>query len=451
MARPANPKPTPIKRNGFWYLERRVPKRFRAIEPRALIRTSTRIRVADDPKAVVAKRKVEELDDQLFLCWLNAPGAEVAQHRREHEKATRIAMQSGVPYLTAAEINNLPSEDIIRRFEILQDASTGSIVKDPERRAAILGMTEPAQLFVSDMVDEVHTILAGIHNAKSANQKRKWRVARQSALNTFISAIGGDRPISQLHRMHVIQLREYWQARVLRGEITIESANKYIAYISGMYNEINAYRQLGFPEIFRKSTLPGGKYHRRVAFDAKFVENKILASGVLDGLNQEAHAIVCIIAETGMRLSEACNLNKETIHLDACVPYVSIRADGRALKSDSSARDIPLVGIALEALKSHPEGFRRYVDKASSLSAVVNKYLRLRGLLPVKGQSLYSLRHTFEDRLQALEAPEKLIADLMGHKWHGPRYGAGPTLVQKAKWMELMVYKITTPSNPAQI
>jgi len=117
------------------------------------------------------------------------------------------------------------------------------------------------------------------------------------------------------------------------------------------------------------------------------------------------------------------------------------------LKPPNAARDIPLVGIALEALKSHPEGFPRYVDKAPSLSALVNKCLRNRGLLPVEGQSVYSLRHAFEDRLQAAEAPEKLIADLMGHKWYRPRYGAGPTLEQKAKWIERVAYKVIAHPN----
>jgi hypothetical protein len=47
---------------------------------------------------------------------------------------------------------------------------------------------------------------------------------------------------------------------------------------------------------------------------------------------------------------------------------------------------------------------------------------------PIPGQTLYSLRHTFEDRLTAVEAPEKVVAALIGHKWHRPRYGLGPSL-----------------------
>lgn len=48
------------------------------------------------------------------------------------------------------------------------------------------------------------------------------------------------------------------------------------------------------------------------------------------------------------------------------------------------------------------------------MSALVNKYLAAQGLLPGEDHSFYSLRHTFEDRLTAVEAPEKVVASLMG-------------------------------------
>jgi hypothetical protein len=60
-------------------------------------------------------------------------------------------------------------------------------------------------------------------------------------------------------------------------------------------------------------------------------------------------------------------------------------------------------------LKLHPEGFPRYRDKGGALSAVVNKYLRDNDLRPDENQTIYSLRHSFKDRLVAEEAPDSLI------------------------------------------
>jgi len=59
------------------------------------------------------------------------------------------------------------------------------------------------------------------------------------------------------------------------------------------------------------------------------------------------------------------------------------------------------------AMRAQPDGFPRYRDKADVLSALVNKALYARGLRPELEQSLYSLRHTFEDRLTAVDAPDK--------------------------------------------
>ena len=57
--------------------------------------------------------------------------------------------------------------------------------------------------------------------------------------------------------------------------------------------------------------------------------------------------------ETGARPSEIINLSKVRIVLDAEIPCIRIQAEGRLLKTDHSERDIPLVGLALEAIKRH--------------------------------------------------------------------------------------------------
>jgi len=312
MARPAKTAIPPTKRDGFWYLERRVPKRFHAVERRRIVHLSTKIRIVDDPRAIKATQVAADIDASLHRTWQAALNGDPACPTISHDQAKHIAHENGVPYLTLTEISHLPLEDILKRLELLRDASTGSIMKDDVRRAAILGLSEPPQFFISDLIDEFQKIETGVYDRKSANQKRKWRVARQTALNDFMLAIGGNRPLSQLQRAHVLQFREYLQQRVAKGEITIESANKYIGGLSGMYDKTSSHWQLDYPAIFKKSILSGGGYSQRVAFDTRFVEAEIFAPGILDEPNIEAHAIVCVIAETGMRLSEACNLNGKT-------------------------------------------------------------------------------------------------------------------------------------------
>ena len=92
---------------------------------------------------------------------------------------------------------------------------------------------------------------------------------------------------------------------------------------------------------------------------------------------------------------------------------------------------MPLVGVSLEAMQRHPEGFPRYLGK-DRFSNAVNKYLRTNGFLESPDHSAYSLRHSFEDRMLALNLPDRLAAELMGHALKRERYGAGPSLAQKA-------------------
>jgi hypothetical protein len=148
-----------------------------------------------------------------------------------------------------------------------------------------------------------------------------------------------------------------------------------------------------------------------------------------------------LIVETGLRLSEAINLSRATIRLGVAVPHICIAPEGRNIKTDKSRREIPLVGVALLAMRAQPDGFPRYRDKADVLSALVNKALDSRGLRPQLGQSLYSLRHTFEDRLTAVDAPDKIIACLMGYKWSRPRYGVGPSLEHKREWLARIAFR----------
>jgi integrase len=87
-------------------------------------------------------------------------------------------------------------------------------------------------------------------------------------------------------------------------------------------------------------------------------------------------------------------------------------------------------------MKLRPEGFSRYRDKSSGLSATLNKYLSENGLRPTRDHTVYSLRHSFKDRLVAVEAPDSLIDSLMGHKTYKPKYGKGPSLELKLKFLQ---------------
>lgn len=47
---------------------------------------------------------------------------------------------------------------------------------------------------------------------------------------------------------------------------------------------------------------------------------------------------------------------------------------------------------------------------------------------PTSDHTLYSLSHTFKDRLRDVGAPEEVVNELMGHASDTPRYGRGHLL-----------------------
>jgi len=69
----------------------------------------------------------------------------------------------------------------------------------------------------------------------------------------------------------------------------------------------------------------------------------------------------------------------------------------------------------------------------------------MNGLRPTKDHTVYSLRHSFKDMLIAAEAPDSLIDSLMGHRTGKPKYGKGPPLELKLKFMQSIAF--TAPSR----
>lgn len=439
--------PTPHKRDGVWYLVRRVPAEFARLDKRGLVRITTGIAVADDPRGIRAGPMVKQLGAELEAYWRGLRDGQSAEARIRFEAAQKRARALRLPYHTAQELSEGPLADLLARVSLLVDRKA---VEDEQDVAAVLGGEERPRLRLSGLLDEFEALQSSSLSQMSADQVRKWRNPKRRALDNFVALVG-DRDLGEVTRDHAITFRRWWQERVMTDGIDINTANKDLGHLSKMFHTIEMTHQMGLKEVFSRLRLEGGVKGQRSAFEAGFVQSRILAAGALDGLNDQARDLVHVIADTGLRLSEAANLLPESIHLTAAVPFVRVQALGRKLKTEQSARDVPLVGSALAAMRRNPEGFPRYRGKADSLSALVNKTLANRGLLPTDNHSLYSLRHTFEDRLTAIEAPEKVIASLMGHKWIRPKYGTGPSIEQKHDWMSRIAFKPPAHGEPPSV
>ncbi|WP_041316379.1 hypothetical protein [Hyphomicrobium nitrativorans] len=428
----------PHKRKGYWHLVRRVPAAMRHLDARSFVRITTGIKIVDDPRGARARLVVADLNAQLEQDWADLVAGRQPGHARRYDQARAKAAAYGVQYAPAADIALEPLAELLRRLAALARGNDGG--SDPKAVEAVLGGIGPPPLKLSGLVDAFESEQATALNALSPDQRRKARNPKVRAVTNLIAVIG-DKTLTDLSRADALAFRDHWKDRVLEGEVEIGTANKDFGHVAKMLRTIEDARRLGISlEAFAKLRLEGEEQGQRTAFDPDFVQKVILKDGALDGLNDEARRVVYVVADTGLRLSEVVNLLPNHIHLDAEVPHVEIVAEGRKLKTRHSARKMPLVGCALAAMRLQPKGFPRYRDNASSLSALVNKAMDAREMRPTPRHSLYSLRHTFEDRLTALDPPDKIIAVLMGHKHQRPKYGSGPSLEHLKGWLDRIAF-----------
>lgn len=55
--------------------------------------------------------------------------------------------------------------------------------------------------------------------------------------------------------------------------------------------------------------------------------------------------------------------------------------------------------------------------------------------------SAYSLCHSFQDRVLAVEVPDRVQVELMGHKFNRPKYSNDTSLSQKPDWLNKIKLK----------
>jgi integrase len=420
------------RRHGTWHFVRRVPTEFAPFDSRGIIRHSTKVRISDDRNGRRASRVAQKLNEQLESLWCSLAHGQRREELSRYDEARHRARALGFDYVENSQLIAFPIEKVLERLEALV---TKGLTGDAGARTALLGTEKRPAFPLSKLFPEYEAVVGDELKDLSPNQLRIWRAGRLRAVEQFVDLVG-DKPITEITEADGLDYVDRWRGRVIAGEANAKTANKDIGQLSRMLKDLSVRRRLNLPDIFKGLRLRGETEKSRSPYEPEFIQNRFLATGALDGLNEDARLVLFVVIETGLRPSEVVNLLPNAIHLDAKIPYVRIQPDGRRLKTDDSLREIPLVGVALASMKLRPQGFARYRDKSSGLSATLNKFLRENDLRPTKDHTVYSLRHSFKDRLVAAEAPDSLIDSLMGHKTYKPKYGKGPSLELKLKFLE---------------
>lgn len=413
-----------FKRGGTYQLRKRVPRRYQSVETRSSIWISLHT-----DSATIAKLKADQAWTQLVEMWEARLAGKSDDADARYAAVQELARVRGFRYLEVDAVAKLPVEAIIDRVEAVPDAGEGS---DKVEASALLGTVRKPEITVEGALELYWTLAKEKTFGKSPDQLRRWRNPRLKAVRNFVSVVG-NKEIGAITRDDMLDFRQFWLDRIETGDVTPNSANKDLIHLTDILKTVNTMKRLGIDLPIGELSFREGEKRTRPPFSVSWIKSRLLAPGALDGLNDEARAILLGMVNTGYRPSEGAALTAQTIRLDHAVPHISIEADGRQLKTPHARRIIPLAGVSLEAFQAFPKGFPRYQSNSSTLSATVNKFLGENGLLETPEHSFYSLRHSFEDRMLAANIDDRIRRDLFGHRLDRERYGKGASLEQLAE------------------
>lgn len=254
----------------------------------------------------------------------------------------------------------------------------------------------------------------------------------------YFKSTCGDRNLDDYTRQDAIQFRD----ALLKRGLAPQSVSRIISTLRGATNFAINELGLEIKNIFTNINV-GAKEARRERHSFTRRELDHIAQ-MCSEANDSKRWLIALLSDSGMRLAEAAGLLISDLNVDAEIPHIDLKAHPwRPLKTSSSARKVPLVGRSLWAAKEIVKqggtfAFPGYCDEmtcnANSASATLNKWLKSIGMGP--GKVIHSFRHTFRDRLRAVECPSDIVDQLGG--WTtvgvGHGYGSGYPLKVLEKW-----------------
>lgn len=180
-----------VRRDGYWRFVRRVPKEFTHLDKRGIVQQSTKIRIADDPRAIRASKVAEQLNASLESYWHSLAHGETATAIQEYEASRNAARKLGI----SPPIDD-PAKRTIHALLDRIEKLTGQHVDD---RAAVLAVYDavpkPAITFRECAEDFIKSHRPAWKNPKHAAQ---W----DSTLAEYAYPTLGSLPISQITDTH---------------------------------------------------------------------------------------------------------------------------------------------------------------------------------------------------------------------------------------------------------
>jgi hypothetical protein len=289
------------------------------------------------------------------------------------------------------------------------------------------------------------------HELKSDNTREYSRVIDplNNACKKITEYLGENKKVKDLNKKDAKSFHEHLKDKILNGQTTPNTASKYMKHLRVLLNEYYLEKDLDVKCVFSKLSFKK-EDKKRLAMNIDYIDSEWIGKKALDKMNGDIRNILYAMIDTGCNFKELCGLDPNTdIRLNHETPHIILRDNKyRKLKTPYRERRIPLVGLALEAFKNCPMGFARYrtANGPTNASAAINKFLKENNLFEYDGQTAYSIRHCFKDRMREHSVPGEIQDYIMGHKspGMGTNYGNGYTLKKLRETLEPLTEDIRT-------
>jgi len=409
-----------LQRQGWYVYNRRVPEFVKDYDAREKVR----IALGTQCKRTALK-KACVLNDEIEGYWQSLIQYKNKHSSQSYKNVVQLAKELGFRYLPSMKLAEGELIDILTRLQCAKQVKN----KEP-LVSALLGGEVKQGITFSEALERFWGYSKPTLMGKNEAQQKRWRGPRLKAVNNFIKAVG-DRQLEEITNLDLVAFRDWWLKRIEKDGIKPDTVNKDFTHLKGIIETVSAHEglEIDTSKLFKKIYIKEGRANTRASYTTNYIQSQLLSPTYLNKLDEEAQAIFKILANTGARPIEIVNLTKDDIKLNHAVPHIHIQPrKGYALKTTESERKIPLTNQTLSVFQKYTEGFDSYRSNSDRLSLVINTWLTKNNLRPTQKHSLYSLRHSFQDRLNALELPDRIQCMLMGHAFKRPKYGQGATL-----------------------
>lgn len=344
------------------------------------------------------------------------------------------------------------------RGQEIETIARNILAETPEDRHWLLGFMHQGEMSAKDQA-VIATVEHGgklpqgspvLSDALKADAK-KYSDGRDErpfdyAVKSFIEIVS-DKPITEISRADVSD----W-ITALRGKgQAVATVKRRLAAIRAMINR--AYLDLDHSgrNPFEKQKVNGNGNGNSAAHDRLPFNREMLAKidGYLSGDNRLGHEtrnIIRLMRNTAAGPAELGGLAMADVILDGKVPYIWIRANAiRGLKTAMRDRQVPLIGVALDAAQdavrratARADGksadhvalfasFKAGTRGADVISTKLNSAIRAAGVPRSPRLVAYSFRHGIKESLRSAGILNHIQDRIMGYAGEGAisdRYGS---------------------------